>query len=629
MSMEKLPRSAVFVVSKSLPGKTGHQIIDQVNHWIKNSGIEWTNARLKAIRTALIQVRAGNLELAISVYQSNSISYHKGSLLPKGVFGPVGYLWINSQRPAVLRRISAVLRLYTCLRLDKLSVKQYEKAKQAINGDPSYDKDKIISLSNEIFTMAEELKKGFPKLEKPNLGNLKAFSSTHRSISTDPNVKKQPFGFLLTSLLSSLRIPLALQYVNPCDELHQFLTEICYGDNQEAGHIAFLQEGGCKGRVIAVPNAWIQYLMEPLHKALDKYTRTLPNSAVHDHNKGAYYIKQNFSVGNKLFCFDLSSATDRFPLPIQTALLEGLGLETYKKAFIDLRTGWKVKSPFGDEMWSYNTGQPMGMYGSFSLFHLTHYMLLKFCCKILKLSDDIGNPWFMVLGDDVIIRHPGVARLYEIIMSDLDVELSPTKSIVSDRVGEFAGFLAIKTNKTVTVFRPYKYGKDPRSVNSPLNLMYSIGQNLGNGSPFWDKRVKQFNPTIPYRNPDLTPLIKCDDKPGKMPDKLDFNLLLGLLQRYFSEYVDPDQELLYSNMLEEGFIEDEDDIPVVDDLLIRSAERFLQQETSNSKDPLGLKELGIGLPSIIEEKKNSHGVSQTIKNDPLMRSVIQNSDAFA
>lgn len=63
------------------------------------------------------------------------------------------------------------------------------------------------------------------------------------------------------------------------------------------------------------------------------------------------------------YCFDLSNATDRFPVSLQVKLLESLA----GKNFADHWHNIMVKAPFsykGNDNIYYRSGQPMGAYSS-------------------------------------------------------------------------------------------------------------------------------------------------------------------------------------------------------------------------------------------------------------------------
>ena len=549
---KSLPYGCELVIRFAL-GRYAGSIINQINLWLHQSGTEWTVSRLKSYWTAAKQLRAGNRSVVISIYQENSISYFKGSLYPRGPMKYPVEMFLLAQKPSVLRRSAAVLRCYTALVLDKVSTTQLHKASNAINGISTANAEVVQSTAISVGVWAKINLPESQTLKKVNVSRLKAFTSCHRTKSGGKEARERPYGLFGTSLLTSCYLP------EPCqslldwelDEFRQILLE-SGADDTASGHIAFIQENGAKCRVVAVPNAWIQLVYEPLHIYLDKLIQSLPGSAMHDQNQGAYYIRQSMEANKPLYCFDLSSATDRFPLDLQTSLLESLGFREHAEGIRRLSDGWTV-SVDGKKfpMWSYTVGQPMGLYGSFPLFHLTHLAVLDMLSiKVGSYTRDTRP--FLVLGDDVLIRDSALADSYAKRMSDLGVEVSPTKSITSSVVAEFAGFVGVKTNKSVAVFRPYKHGINGR-IHAPINLMYTLGADMGKYGPSWSKLTELFQRSRSWRNPDLSPLISQDERGAKMAPKLDSTRLSSLLKILLSiNFPDMSQEDEFddSNLLE-------------------------------------------------------------------------------
>jgi len=63
------------------------------------------------------------------------------------------------------------------------------------------------------------------------------------------------------------------------------------------------------------------------------------------------------------YCFDLSSATDRFSALLQREFLSVVIGEDKAAAWYDIMTQYDVLTPEGSTV-KYNTGQPMGAYSS-------------------------------------------------------------------------------------------------------------------------------------------------------------------------------------------------------------------------------------------------------------------------
>jgi len=360
----------------------------------------------------------------------------------------------------------------------------------------------------EIFTrkfeafVRRELSGEKVTLENPNLERLNPYSSSHKKRSVKVPRDRRDIKYMnhVASLLSETWIPRCLEGENPSESLRQAIHGSGAG-KYAAGHISFLQESGCKARVVAVPNAWIQWIMEPLARYLESIIRSDPNSVVYRQNDGAHFLRKALEAGEDVWCFDLSSATDRFPLPLQEAVLRGMGLTVYADAFHSIaREGrWR----FDSITWvSYGAGQPMGMYGSFQLFHLTHVLLIRYLGFTLGIERETLDKSFLVCGDDVLIFHQGLASKYEYTLSILGVEVSDAKTIHSQRLGQFVGFTSINEGR-VSTYRPFKWTSEDANL---VNVVYAFGRSIKRRGQKWTNWYTELTRTWSFREPDLSPL---------------------------------------------------------------------------------------------------------------------------
>jgi hypothetical protein len=127
------------------------------------------------------------------------------------------------------------------------------------------------------------------------------------------------------------------------------------------GKLGFKQEAAGKIRVFAMVDSWTQWVLQPYHKVYFDILKTIPMDGTFDQLKPlAAVIKNN----NGLWSLDLSSATDRLPMGLQTVLFghifqnKDLGI-----MWRNLLTGRSYKagmlSPCPGEH-HYSVGQPMG-----------------------------------------------------------------------------------------------------------------------------------------------------------------------------------------------------------------------------------------------------------------------------
>lgn len=144
-------------------------------------------------------------------------------------------------------------------------------------------------------------------------------------------------------------------------------------------------------------------------------------------------------MGTPFYCFDLTSATDRFPIVLIHRLLISLIGKEKALAWYNIMVGYSfvsVDSKGSRRDIKYSVGNPMGLLSSWGTFTLCHHFLVYVCCR------NLGKTWsrskYILLGDDIIIYDESVALEYKKLISDLGVEISDAKSHVSKNFMEFA-----------------------------------------------------------------------------------------------------------------------------------------------------------------------------------------------
>jgi len=84
----------------------------------------------------------------------------------------------------------------------------------------------------------------------------------------------------------------------------------------------------------------------------------------------------------------------------------------------------------------YSVGQPMGAYSSFNMLAITHHVIVQ--AAAVKSNHVLPFKDYCILGDDIVIANDKIALNYQEIISDLGVEMSLQKSIISKDFTEFA-----------------------------------------------------------------------------------------------------------------------------------------------------------------------------------------------
>ena len=88
---------------------------------------------------------------------------------------------------------------------------------------------------------------------------------------------------------------------------------------------------------------------------------------------------------------------------------------------------------------NWTNGQPLGLYPSFPSFALAHGLLVRSFELKYGLSDT-----FRVLGDDIVIINKDIYDEYMKHLKLLHVPISESKTIISDKIAEFAGGIITK-----------------------------------------------------------------------------------------------------------------------------------------------------------------------------------------
>jgi hypothetical protein len=226
----------------------------------------------------------------------------------------------------------------------------------------------------------------------------------------------------------------------------------CVGGKLPAGTIGFIMEGGWKNRAVASPFLAYQALSEPLKIKLYDLCREDPAVYTEDQSQAHEVITSWLADPNqgKVYSFDASAFTDRFPYRIQRRLLEMLlrngEVEEFDIRVIDhvVSSSWKL--PGSDTHVKYEVGQPMGLGPSFHLACLTHSYLVRSLAKELGIRHP--QNYYCVVGDDVVIRHSGLADAYHKLLTGCGVVINMQKSIVSDTYAEFCGKIISKFGVT-------------------------------------------------------------------------------------------------------------------------------------------------------------------------------------
>jgi hypothetical protein len=189
-------------------------------------------------------------------------------------------------------------------------------------------------------------------------------------------------------------------------------------ESLKTGRLHLLAEGGGKTRVICIPDIWTQSVLKPIHQYFMNCLRKMPCDGSFGHEVLGNKVKK-FTKHRPLFCFDLTAATDRFPLEIQKAALKPL-LGDLVHEWSDLLVNRTFS--FKSKEIRYKVGQPMGLLTSWAAFSLSHHIIINYCKN--------DKSFYAMIGDDVGISSVEGARRYQTLMKEIGVSINDSKSLI-------------------------------------------------------------------------------------------------------------------------------------------------------------------------------------------------------
>lgn len=446
-------------LSIKLPKGISQGILADITRWSDNSGIEWTTSRLKALKVDFIRLSGGQH------HSSEWVQYTNG--YPKGNFGRL-FRWghLNPKHTAAALQL---LGVYTLFVHSNVTEKQESKFYGSVATEPLDDglvedlfsstvkplaerlrvkrktlqtvKDYVPSASKRCPTVrggsVAEVAQGKKKSENSSDGFEPGWLDTI-DVLWDTSLGRQLYHKF--SAVREVVSPLESLVKRKLRKLPPYFFED--GDNAGdrkvgfAGKIGHIQEPGLKLRAVANPFRVYQLALSRLGAQLYELLTTLSWDCTHDQESGIAWAQQKLSEGNTMFAVDLSDATNVFPLSLQLKTLKSIDgvLEEDINLFEILSKAPWLSPSKGLVQWT--KGQPLGLFPSFASFALTHGLLVASLEKQLGLSEGDN---FRILGDDIVISDSSLNARYREVLRLLEVGVSESKTLTSDRVTEFGG----------------------------------------------------------------------------------------------------------------------------------------------------------------------------------------------
>jgi hypothetical protein len=187
-------------------------------------------------------------------------------------------------------------------------------------------------------------------------------------------------------------------------------------------------EKGVKSRIIAIGDYFSQALLNPFMVTLKNVLSNIPNDFTYNQEKGFNYVLDLTRQNIPCYSLDLSKATDRLPLKLQTRILGIiLGNSVLAELWAKVMTARDFITPNGHKV-KYAVGQPQGFKSSFHSMAFTHHVIVK----LAALRAGLPNySQYAILGDDIVLTDENVVARYKELMDILGVAISPEKSLIA------------------------------------------------------------------------------------------------------------------------------------------------------------------------------------------------------
>jgi len=338
-------------------------------------------------------------------------------------------------KPLVDGNLSSLKYLLTILNFTRswdLSSNDWKKIKPDYNSITDSSKMKLIIPSGVINQFVKEfrLKSDHPSFEKTRDVYLstKAGPNGPATISCQEDLLN--FDYSMMNNLFKITDQNGIDFF--CKNYSDaFVKGIFPSKLKTLGKISFVKDPECKLRIIAISDYYSQLFLKPIHSIIMNKLHNIKMDRTYTQDPHSNWDLNN---SEKFWSLDLSSATDRFPVELQKRLLARIFHMELAQSWQSILNSRWFSTPEGN-MLKYSTGQPMGTYSSWSVFTLTHHLVVYYCAHLCGLKN---FDQYMILGDDIVIKNDAVAEAYIKVIKGLGVELSLQKTHVSKDTYEFA-----------------------------------------------------------------------------------------------------------------------------------------------------------------------------------------------
>jgi hypothetical protein len=436
-------------------------LLDKIEVYKSTHGDKQTIKYIKALRTSIYKSIAGE-PIEVKWLKTDK---NRGNL-PR-VFG------VSLRNSIYSKELEGTRLILTLLQISYLITLPLTPDTQSITSESHIDLNLIEEIS---LWFSQNVKDVIPLTDE-----FSDWASPHRSTSAGPLgpamwTAPNELDLLQEPLISQLKVlggPYFAEWFTRCINIKSSLqnvmtiveTRMKYSPTKlrkthSLRRLCAISAPEGKTRVIAIMDYWSQTVLKNLHDWSFDILRRIPQDMTF--NQG--YVLNVIANKPCYYSYDLSSATDRFPIILQERILSCLIGSERANAWAKILVGQPFQADWGGT-YNYKVGQPMGAYSSWSIFAISHHVIVKFAAHKVGLTTPFTD--YAILGDDLVIAHDKVAQQYRTIINQLGVDISDAKSLVSNDTFEFAKRVFHK-EKEFTAF--------------PLSSVY---ENLRSPSALW------------------------------------------------------------------------------------------------------------------------------------------------
>lgn len=472
-----------------IPKRQTHQILNIVSKWINESGVEWTNSRIKDLRQWYETYLAG--KPIVPEWFKHSLTN-----MPIGI-----WKWVfKLPKPKAL----GVLSLNTVFYEHKLTEKQKEKFLHGLSGNGSRDRDFLTHLLNEEKDLVKIIcdfngkkidasylkKKKLIPIPFPTLFDMTGSVPVHGGKSS-VRVNDSLANSLKALQLSWESIPqVTFDFIDKLDMLSYLPEEVLTLGNpyyldfssereRSVGRVSVLQQPELKARIVGNPNRILQVTLEPLKDLYMSLLRKLPSDVTFDQESGVRWVQDQLKQGNELAGSDMTSASDLLDIGFCLFLTDHCFGFSEIDGYVDFHNYFRQVC--SSEWWcpdlndyvKWSQGSVLGTGPSFGLLSLTNNVAAAIAYN-MTARESGPLPYtqmdaFRVVGDDIIMRSE-IEPYYTKVIKALGGEINLSKTLKSNKVAEFAGRIITPTS---SYLKKIKYSEP--SDNSFMSFITQLG----------------------------------------------------------------------------------------------------------------------------------------------------------